>query len=41
MVIAVLVAQAIAVPISVCLYLRDEREYREYEEERRKYGKEP
>lgn len=41
LVIAVLVADAIAVPISVYLYLRDRREEREYEEERRKYGKEP
>jgi hypothetical protein len=40
-VIAVLVADAIAVPSSVPLYLRDKREAREYEEEMRKYGKEP
>ena len=41
LVIAVLVADAIAVPISVYLSLRDRREEREYEEEMRKYGKEP
>jgi hypothetical protein len=40
-VIAVLVADAIAVPVSVYLYVRDRREDREYEEEMRKYGKEP
>jgi len=41
LVIAVLVADAIAVPVSVYLYVRDRREDREYEEEMRKYGKEP
>lgn len=40
-VIAVLVADAIAVPTSVYLYFRDKREDREYEKEMRKYGKEP
>ena len=40
-VIAVLVADAIAVSFSVYFYLRDERESREYEREMRKYGKEP
>jgi hypothetical protein len=41
LVIAALLAHAIAVPVSVYLYLRDKREYREYEEEMRKWGKEP
>jgi ABC-type uncharacterized transport system permease subunit len=41
MVIAVLVADAIAVSCSIYFYLRDEREVREYEGEMRKYGKEP
>jgi ABC-type uncharacterized transport system permease subunit len=40
-VIAVLVADAIAVSCSVYLSLRDEKETREYEKEMRKYGKEP
>jgi hypothetical protein len=41
MVIAVLVADAIAVSSSFYLYLRDAKETREYEKEMRKYGKEP
>jgi hypothetical protein len=41
LVIAVLVVDAIAVPISVYLSLKDRREERECEEEMRKYGKEP
>jgi hypothetical protein len=41
LVAAALITNAIAVPISVYLYLRDRRETREYEEEMRKYGKEP
>jgi hypothetical protein len=41
MVIAVIVADAVAVPSAVYFYLRDEREVHEYEKEMRKYGKEP
>jgi Na+/phosphate symporter len=40
-VIAVLVADTIAVPSSVYLHLRERREDQEYEKEMRKYGREP
>jgi len=41
LVIAVLVADTIAIPISVYLHFRDRAEEREHEEEMRKYRKEP
>ena len=41
MIIAVTVADAIAISCSVYLYLRDQKELHEYKEGMKKYGKEP